>query len=133
MRWGVPLRSDMTTGARQTKRWLIRVMLFSGALIGLMLLGLFLIDTLSIDQVQQARQGLQIFGAWWMYVRWAFVAGLIIYWVDINTWLARRKGWSEAHLARVLDGRWFTLGVLLFVELILILRIHEPLVDRWLQ
>ncbi len=126
-------QDDVTTQKRRARRWVIGMMLFSGALIALMLLGQFIVKTFSIDQVQQARQGLRAFGAWWMYVRWAFIAGLIIYWVDINTWLARRKGWSEAHLARVLNGRWFTLGVLLFVEMFFVLRIHEPLIDRWLQ
>ena len=125
-------QDDVTTQKRRARRWVVGMMLFSGTLIALMLLGQFIARTFSIDQVQQARQALRTFGAWWMYVRWAFIAGLIVYWVDINTWLARRKGWSEAHLARVLDGRWFALGVLTFVELFFVLRIHEPLIDRWL-
>lgn len=110
-----------------------KVMLFVGILAGLMLVGLFIMSTFSIDQLQQARQGLRAFGEWWMYVRWTFIAGLFIYWIEINTWIAQRNGWTEAHLRRVLDGRWLTLGVLLFVELFFVLRIHEPFVDRWLS
>ena len=119
--------------ARRPRRVLRRIALITAGLAVLILLGLLLMNSTNMDQLEHARRQLQAFDAWWRYVRWTFIAGLIIFWREINTWLAARNGWSEAHLQRVLGGRWLTLGVLLFVELFLTLRIHEPLVDRWLQ
>lgn len=99
----------------------------------LLMIGFTIMNSLTQAEIEGARRSLRAFGTWWMFVRLGFIAGLIIYWTEINTWLAWRNGWSEAHLARVLAGRWVTLATLAFVELFLIQRIHEPLTDRWFQ
>jgi len=118
---------------RPARRFLRNVLLFSVVLIALYFVGVILMSLLSIDHLRQVRHGLKVFGEWWLIVRLGFIAGLAIYWLEINTWLSRRNGWTEAHLTRVLAGRWLTLGVLIFVELFLVQRIHEPFTDRWFQ
>ncbi|MCF6256164.1 MAG: hypothetical protein L3K25_07660 [Gammaproteobacteria bacterium] len=121
---------------RPARRYLRKGLLlfaFLAFFVALNLIGMLLMNTVSIGQLHQAQHALQNFGDGWMVVRLAFIAGLIIGWVPINTWLAQRNGWDAAHLARVLAGRWLTLGVLVFVELFLVQRIHEPFTDRWFQ
>jgi len=118
---------------RPALRFMRKALLLSTVLVALYLVSILLMSVVSIDSLYQVKYGLRSFGEWWIYVRVAFVAGLIIWWQPLNTWIARRNAWSEAHLARVLAGRWLTLGTLTFVELILIQRIHEPFTDRWLQ
>ncbi len=109
----------------------LAVALFSLLILMLLILfGMMIVKTLSMDQVQQARQGLQTFGAWWMFIRFGFIVVLTVYWVEISTWWARKNHWTEQHLQHVLARRWVMLGVLSFVELFLVQRIHEPLTDR---
>jgi len=116
-------------------RWrlLRNALLLTLFFVALNLVGILLMSMITIDTLHQARRALQAFGEWWIVVRVIFVGGLIAWWVPVNTWLARRNGWNEAHLARVLAGRWLTLAVLVFVELILIQRIHQPFTDWWLK
>ena len=119
--------------ARRRLRAGLLILLVFAVFLALNLLGMLLMNVVSIAQLHQAQRGLQNFGEWWMIARLTFIAGLIIGWTPINTWLAQRNDWSKAHLARVLGGRWLTLGLLVFVELFLVQRIHEPFTDRWLQ
>lgn len=118
---------------RPVRRFLRRTLLLLAIFVALYLAGGLLISIVSIGQLNQMQHALDQFGQWWMVVRLAFITGLIIGWVPINTWLARRNGWRSAHLDRVLAGRWMTLGILTFVELFLIQRIHQPFTDRWFQ
>ncbi len=108
------------------------LLLFTVAFIGLYLAGVLLMGLLSLDRLHSIKQGLQDFGEWWVIARLAFISVLTVYWAEINTWLSHRNGWTEAHLARVVAGRWLMLGVLVFVELFLVQRIHEPVIDRWI-
>lgn len=116
----------------RTRRLLILMAAFVGGLLILAWLGQLLVRTISLDEIQRFRQEVRAFDAWWRYVRWTFIAGLFVYWREINTWLAAHNDWSGPHLQRVLDGRWMVLATLAFIELFFVLRIHEPLVDRWL-
>jgi len=118
---------------RKIRRTLSRTAMLLAIIIAIWVAGIFMMNVVPIGQLHQMQRGLAQFGEWWMVVRLAFIAGLIIGWVPINTWLARRNDWSPAHLARVLAGRWMTLGILAFVELFLVQRLHEPFTDRWFQ
>ncbi len=117
---------------RAVWRTLRVLLLFAAVLIGLYLVGVLLMSLLSLDQLHSIKQGLRTFGEWWVIARLGFIAGLAFYWVEINAWLSRHNGWTEAHLARVVAGRWLMLGVLTFVELVLVQRVHQPFVDRWI-
>lgn len=114
-------------------RILRTALIMLGILIALYVVGFLLMNTLTIDQLNHAQQGLHTFGQWWTVVRVAFIAGLTIYWREINVWLACRNQWTEAYLERVLAGRWLMLGTLCFVELFLVQRVHELLTDRLFQ
>ena len=118
---------------RPVLRFLRKTLILLAIFIAFYLVGILLMSIVSIDKLHEAQRGLDQFGEWWMLVRLAFIAGLMISWVRINTWLARHNGWSKAHLARVLAGRWITLVTLTFVELFLVQRIHEPFTDKWFQ
>jgi len=119
--------------ARRLLRVVVVLISVFAVFLALNLVGMLLMNVVSMAQLQQAQRVLNTFGEWWMIVRLAFIAGLVIGWTPINTWLAQRNDWSQAHLARVLAGRWLTLGLLVFVELFLVQRIHEPFTDGWLQ
>ncbi len=127
-----PVGAATARSRRRLWRTVRPLLLVTSVLVGLYLTGLLLISLLSLDQLHSMKQGLTTFGAWWIIARLSFIAGLAIYWVEINTWLSHRNQWSAAHLARVIAGRWLAVGVLSVVELFLVQRIHEPLIDRWI-
>lgn len=127
-----PVSTDTASFRQAAWRKGRTLLLFAAVLIGLYLVGVLLMSLLSLDRLHSIKLGLRTFGEWWVIVRLSFIAGLTFYWVEINVWLSQRNGWSEAHLARVVAGRWLMLGLLSFVELFLVQRIHQPLIDRWI-
>jgi hypothetical protein len=117
------------SGIKRAGWFLFKILLLFGGLFLALLIGLSLLSTGSTEGLSAFRHTLERLDSVMVYLRLAAIAGVIGFWRPLNVWLAQRKGWSQAHLQRVLDGRWLTLGVLLFVELVLIQRLHEPLID----
>lgn len=87
--------------------------------------GSIMMSNISIDKLNSVRDSLDRANHWMQFLRWGFIAALITWWNPINTWLAKRKNWNKSQLALILNMRWFTLGILLFVELIFVQRAHE--------
>jgi len=111
----------------QKRKWkvLLKVVLFFAVFIGVALFGLIIMSSVSMDGLEGVQNALNNFDKWFMFIRLSLIAAAITYWVNINTWIAKRNGWSKSHLQRVINGRWKTLGILLFIELILVQQIHE--------
>ncbi len=116
-------------GLRRAGRFTVKLVLILGTVFFLFLLGLSLISSLSLEGLQSVQQHLARVDAPLMWLRLLLIGTLIGFWQPINAWLAQRNAWSQARLERVMKGRWMTLAVLLFVELVLIQRLHEPLID----
>ena len=117
------------SGLKRAGWFLFKILLLFGGLFLALMVGLSLLSSGSTEGLSAFRRTLERVDSVMVFVRLAAIAGVIGFWRPLNGWLAQRKGWSQAHLQRVLDGRWLTLGVLLFVELVLIQRLHEPLID----
>jgi len=109
------------------RRWkvLLKVVLFFSAFIGVALFGLIIMSSVSMNGLESVQSALDKFDKWFMFIRLLLIIIAITYWENINTWLARRNDWSDLHLQRVINGRWRTLGILLFIELVLVQQIHE--------
>ncbi len=106
-----------------------KFMLILGGVFLLFVLGLSLFFSFSLEGLQSAQDRLAQADGVLMWFRLLLIAVLIGFWQPINVWLAQRNAWSPERLQRVLHGRWLTLAVLLFVELVLVQRLHEPFID----
>jgi hypothetical protein len=93
----------------------------------LLSLGLFLLETLSAEQVQKLNQSILSFGFWTQFIRWALYLLLFIYWQPIIRYWGRVRHWHEAIIERAKMSRKSTLFILLAVELFLIQSIHVSL------
>jgi hypothetical protein len=114
---------------RKLARWIMRFAICAIALVLLYLLGAVLLKSVSLHALQDVRQSLRDASIWFGFVRWAFIALLILYWEPLNRGLARRHHWSDSRLRRILSGRWLALGVLVLVELVFMQRLLESLID----
>ncbi|VAW67439.1 hypothetical protein MNBD_GAMMA08-2089 [hydrothermal vent metagenome] len=94
-------------------------------------LSLVVLATIPLSSLQLVNEKIITLSAWLSIVRLIFILALAIYWLEVNTWLSKRKQWSDAYLKNVLNGRWIAISGLLFIELVFIQRIHQPLID-WL-
>jgi hypothetical protein len=112
-------------GSKNVGRFILRNILLLAGLFLLMVLGFMLMSSLSLEGIQSFREGLQWFNQGFAFVRVCLAGLLIIYWRPFNLWLAQIKGWPDDRLERLLEARWLLLGTFLFVELVLIQRIHE--------
>ena len=102
---------------------------------GLMLgaLGLLLMTAFDLQGIETLQQSLVRVESVFLWIRLILIVSLIGFWRPLHVGIARRYHWPEDRLVRVLHGRWLALGVLLFVELVLIQRWHEPLINRLVQ
>ena len=91
----------------------------------MLVIGMMIMKSLSINKLQSVTQSLDAVNNWLQFIRWTFIAGLIYWWEPLNTWLSKRNDWNTNQLKLVLNMRWFVLGMLIFIELIFIQRIHE--------
>lgn len=110
---------------RKAGKGLLKIGLGLFVLFIMLVIGSTMMRSLSLSQLQSASQSLDKADHWFQFIRWVFIASLIIWWDPINTWIAKRKNWNDSQLRLVLDMRWVALGVLIFVELIFIQRIYE--------
>jgi hypothetical protein len=105
------------------------MVLILGGLLCLFLLGMLLISSLSLEGMATFQEKLHGMGSVLVFIRFLLIGLLIVFWRPLNSWFANRNGWSEARLQRILAGRWWTLALFLFVELILVQRLHETVLD----
>ncbi len=91
----------------------------------MLVIGVMMMKSLSMNKLQSVTQSLDAANNWLQFIRWVFIAGLIYWWEPLNTWLSKRNNWNTNQLKLVLNMRWFVLGMLIFIELIFIQRIHE--------
>ena len=118
---------DQPGGLRRAGRVTFRTALILGGLFLLFLLGMMLMSFLSLEGMTSFRDRLERADSVLVFFRVGLIVLLVIFWRPINTWLAGHNGWSEARLQRTLEGRWWALALLLFIELILVQRLHEAL------
>ncbi|MCU7849343.1 MAG: hypothetical protein KZQ89_15405 [Candidatus Thiodiazotropha sp. (ex Lucinoma kastoroae)] len=124
---------DQTGRPGRLKRagWLLlRLGLFVGGCFLLMVVGLALMSSFSLEGIHAFRQRLAGADSVLVIVRLGAIGLLIGFWRPVNVWLDRVRGWPEGQLERVLAGRWWALAMLLFVELVLVQRLHEILLER---
>lgn len=114
-------------GMRRAGRFIFKTTLIFGGLFLLFLLGMMLMTSLSLEGMTSFRDWLERADSVLVFFRVGLIGLLITFWHPLNTWFAQHNGWSKVRLQRVLAGRWWSLGLLLFVELILVQRLHESL------
>lgn len=112
---------------RRAGRSVFSIVLIFGGLFFLFLLGMTLMSSFSLEGMASFQERLSRADSMLMFVRLLLIGVLIVFWRPLNSGIAKRNDWSEVHLQRVLAGRWWALTLLLFVELILVQRLHESL------
>jgi hypothetical protein len=113
--------------AKRVMRGLLFVV---GVLIILLILsslGLFMVETLSGDQLKKLNDSIRSFSFWTQFIRWTLYLLLFIYWQSIIAFLGRARHWDEVTIERAKMSRKSTLFILLAVELFLIQNIHISL------
>jgi len=115
-------------GWRKAGRFAFRLLLVGGGLFLLLIVGLMLMSSFTLEGMEGFRRHMERADEVLIYFRLAVIGLLIGFWRPLNVWLARFRQWPEGQLERVLAGRWWALGMLLFIELVLVQRIHEPLI-----
>jgi hypothetical protein len=121
---------NQTNSSSLAKHSLRGLLLVFGVLLILFILlslGLFLVETLSAEQIQKLKQSIRSFGFWMQFIRWALYMLLFIYWQPIIGYWGRVRHWHEAIIERAKTSRKSTLSILLAVELFLIQGIHVSL------
>ncbi|MBC8386224.1 MAG: hypothetical protein H8E09_00110 [Gammaproteobacteria bacterium] len=112
------------------KRVLRGLLLVSAVLIILFIissLGLFMVETLSGDQLKNLNQSIRTLGFWTQFIRWALYLMLFFYWPSIISFWGRTQQWDDVIIERAKMSRNSSLFILLAVELFLIQSIHVPL------
>jgi hypothetical protein len=126
----------MSTEINQTyskslgKRALHGLLLVLGVLIILLImssLGLFIVETLSGDQLKRFNESIRSFGFWMQFIRWASYLLLFFYWESVIGFWGRVRHWDVTIIDRAKMSRQSTLLILLAVELFLIQSIHVRL------
>jgi hypothetical protein len=118
---------------KRAGRFTLKLLLVMAGLFFVMVLGLMLMSSFSMEGIERFRQGLNHADSVFFYGRLLLIGLLIGFWRPFNTWLATVKGWSDEQLASILAGRWWALGMLLLIELLLIQRIHEDIIGMFRQ
>lgn len=108
------------------RRWIVTLLIWVVALLVMFAIFSFMASQVSLTQLQSFSQTLkQADQSILQWIRLAFITILIGYWKPIITWMARRHDWSEARLHYTLKQRWVMLGVLAFVELLIVRQVHQ--------
>ncbi|MEW8139158.1 MAG: hypothetical protein AB2761_19005 [Candidatus Thiodiazotropha endolucinida] len=110
---------------RRAGRVALRFALIVGVLFLVLVLGQLLLSSFSLQDLASFRLKLEHADHYLVFIRLGLITLLIVYWRPFNTWLAKVNAWPEQKLEHVLSGRWWALSILLFVELILVQRLHE--------
>lgn len=125
---GEAVQARQPSRLKRAGRFTLKLLLVVGGLFLLMVVGLMLMSALSLEGIEGFRERMGHADSYLVFVRLLVIGLLIGFWRSFNVWLAKTRGWPEGQLERVLEGRWMALAILLFVELILVQRIHEPLI-----
>jgi hypothetical protein len=121
---------NQTYSKSLAKRALRGSLLVLGILIILFImssLGLFMVKTLSGDQLNKFNESISSFGFWTQFIRWALYLLLFVYWKSIIGFWGRVRYWDQPIIDRAKMSRKSTLFILLAVELFLIQSIHVSL------
>ncbi len=121
---------NQTYSKSLAKRALRGSLLVLGILIILFImssLGLFMVKTLSGDQLNKLNESISSFGFWTQFIRWALYLLLFVYWKSIIGFWSRVRHWDQPIIDRAKMSRKSTLFILLAVELFLIQSIHVSL------
>lgn len=116
-------------GMRRAGRFTFKLALILGSVFFLFILGLSLITSFSLEGLVSVQQRMDRAESVLLWFRLLLIGALIGFWRPLNVWLAQRNAWPPLRLERVLQGRWMALGVLLFVELVLVQQFHESLIN----
>ena len=109
----------------KTAKFAGKLILLIGLILVMFVIGSILLSTMSVDSLTSLRASIDKFSSWWFIVRVSFIALLYFKWREINVYLSKKNEWSEEHLERVLAGRKLMVSLLIFVELIMVQRVHE--------
>jgi hypothetical protein len=90
-------------------------------------LGLFMVETMSGDQLKKLNDSIRSFSFWTQFIRWTLYLLLFIYWQSIIVFWGNARHWDEVIIERAKMSRKSTLFILLAVELFLIQSIHVSL------
>lgn len=124
-----PGRRSRAGGWKRARRFTLKTLLVVGGLFLLLVAGLMLMSAFSLEGIDSFRRRLDRVAEILVYGRLLAIGLLIGFWCPFNSWLAKIRGWTKEQLQRVLGGRWWALVMLLFIELVLVQRIHEPLIE----
>jgi magnesium-transporting ATPase (P-type) len=103
-----------------------RMMLWGVAFVALIFFGMIIISHFTIGQLNSVRESLhELNNTVLQWLRLVFIVVTTVYWVPINTWVAKRNEWSAAKLQQILASRLLVCGVLIFIELFFVRRVHE--------
>jgi hypothetical protein len=119
---------DRPTRLKRAGRFTLKLLLVVGGLFLVMVVGLMLMSAFSLVGMEHFRERMGHADNYMVYVRLLAIGLLIGFWRPFNGWLAKVRRWPEGQLERVLEGRWMALAILLFVEVILVQRVHESLI-----
>ncbi len=98
-------------------------------LVFLVLVGNFMIRTLSPNQIHSFQQWTASFAYYAQFVRWLLYALLWIYWAPLIRTLGRLRHWDQHVIDRALQSKFSSVGLLLLVEIFIIQRLHIHLIQ----
>ncbi len=98
-------------------------------LIFLVIVGNFMIRTLSPDQIHSFQQWTASFAFYAQFVRWALYTVLFVYWSPLIRTLGRLRHWDQPVIDQALHSKYSSVGLLLLVEIFIIQRLHIHLIQ----
>ena len=90
-------------------------------------LGLFILETLSTDQLKRLNESIRNFGFWMQFIRWTLYLLMFIYWQQIINFWGNFRQWDDAVIELAVKSRLSTAIIVLAVELFLIQSVHVSL------
>ena len=90
-------------------------------------LGLFMVETVSVNKLIRMNESIRSFGFWMQFIRWLSYLLLYIYWQPVIAFIGRFNNWDEVVINRAQMSRRSTIIIFLAVELFLIQSIHVPI------
>ena len=117
---------DKPQRARRLRKGFVRLAMWLAGLTLLFIMASILLSHVSLTKLNSFHQSIRdLDRSIFQWLRLAFIVVVAAYWKPVNTWLAKRNAWSDVKLNITLAYRWRILGVLIFIELFFIRRIHQ--------
>ncbi len=101
-------------------RWLLFTGLLALAIFILVAVGLFAINTVSIEQLNRLSGSVGKFGFYSQFLRWLVYLGAWFFWDRLITAMSEWYKWSEYMEDRALNSRYSTTLCVLCVEILII-------------